>query len=108
LKGYRTIIAEPGGYVWINITGGQPLASAGTGDILTGIITGFMAQKLTPLEAAQAGVFLHGFVANLFEAQFPQQALNAMDILSYWNRSVHAVRTAEDVEGEHLHVHFGV
>jgi hydroxyethylthiazole kinase-like uncharacterized protein yjeF len=108
LKGYRTVIAEPEGRVWINMTGGQALASAGTGDILTGIITGFLAQKLTPLEAAQAGVFLHGLVANLFEAQFPQQALNALDILSYWNRAVHAVRTAEDVEGEYLQIHFGV
>jgi NAD(P)H-hydrate epimerase len=108
LKGYRTIIADPEGHVWINLTGGSALASAGTGDILTGILVGFMAQNLVPLDAAIAGVFLHGFISNVFEAEFPHQALNAMDILQYWNRAVQIVRTAKDLEGEYLKIHFGI
>lgn len=106
LKGYRTIIADPQGRVWINPTGGQALASAGTGDILTGAITGFLAQKLTPLEAAMAGVYVHGFVANLFEKEYPQQALNAMDIVSCWNRAVNLIRTENNLESEYLKFHF--
>jgi NAD(P)H-hydrate epimerase len=106
LKGYRTVIADPEGQTWINITGAPALASAGTGDVLTGIITGFLAQKLSPLEAALAGVFAHGLTGNLFEQQFPNQALNALDILDYWNRAVRLIQTEQDIEGEYLKLHF--
>ncbi|PWT91771.1 MAG: NAD(P)H-hydrate dehydratase [Acidobacteria bacterium] len=108
LKGYRTVIADPDGRVWINLTGGSSLASGGTGDILTGLITGYLAQGLTPREAALTGVYAHGFVANLFESEFPQQALNAMDILNYWNQAIHLIRTASDLEGDYLKIHFRV
>lgn len=106
LKGYRTVIAHPEGKVWIVPTGGQALASAGTGDVLTGIITGFLSQGLKPLEAAVAGVYIHGLTANLFEAKFPQQAMNALDILQWWNEAVHLVRSGKDVESEYLKIHF--
>jgi NAD(P)H-hydrate epimerase len=106
LKGYRTILANPAGNICINLTGGQALASAGTGDILTGIITGFLAQGLAPWHAAMAGVYIHGLIGNLFEAEFPQQGLNAMDILQYWNRAVHLTRTDENLEDEYLKIHF--
>jgi NAD(P)H-hydrate epimerase len=105
LKGYRTILADPQGTIRICPTGSYPLASAGTGDVLTGAIVGFIAQGLTPMDAAQAGVYIHGFTANLFEREFPQQALNAGDILNDWNRAVHLVRTAKDLEGEYLGIH---
>lgn len=106
LKGYRSILADPEGRVRINLTGGPALASGGTGDILTGILTGFLAQGLATMDAAISGVFLHGLVANLFEAEYPQQALNAMDILNYWNRAVHLTRTQKDLEDEYLKIHF--
>ena len=106
LKGYRTIVAHPDGKHWIVLTGGPALASAGTGDILTGIITGFLSQGLKPIEAALAGVYLHGFTANLFEAKYPQQNLNALDILDWWNEAVHLVRSGKDIEGEYVKIHF--
>lgn len=106
LKGYRTVIADPEGETWLNITGGQALASAGTGDILTGVLIGYIAQKLPPLQAALAGVFAHGLTGNLFENEFPQQALNALDILKYWNKAIRLIQTEQDLEGEYLKLHF--
>lgn len=106
LKGFRTVIADPSGKTWINLTGGASLATAGTGDILTGVIAGLAAQKIPLLHAALTGVFAHGFAGNLFESKFPQQALNAMDILQSWNETVHLVRNHRNLEGEYLKIHF--
>jgi NAD(P)H-hydrate epimerase len=60
LKSYRSIMANPKGEVWINSTGGPNLAVAGSGDVLTGIIAGLLAQGLSPWHALLAGVYLHG------------------------------------------------
>ncbi|HMD81659.1 MAG TPA: NAD(P)H-hydrate dehydratase, partial [Anaerolineales bacterium] len=106
LKGYRTILSDPDGRVWIVPTGSQALASGGTGDVLTGIITGFLSQGLKPAESALAGVYLHGLTSNLFEAKYPQQAMNALDILQWWNDAVNLVRSGKDVESEYLKIHF--
>ncbi len=106
LKGYRTIIADAEEHLWINPTGGPALASGGTGDILTGAICAFIAQNVPVLQAAIAGVYIHGFTANLFEKEFPQQALNAMDILSLWNKAVHIIRTDKNFESDYLNLHF--
>lgn len=60
LKGARTIIASPNGDIYINVNGNSGMATAGSGDVLTGIISGFIAQGLTTLQAAILGVYLHG------------------------------------------------
>jgi hydroxyethylthiazole kinase-like uncharacterized protein yjeF len=64
LKGAATVIAEPGGLLLVNPTGGPALASGGTGDVLTGVIAGFLAQGLAPRDAAGLGVFVHGAAAD--------------------------------------------
>lgn len=60
LKGPATIVAEPGGEVLVTTTGDQRLATAGTGDVLTGVIAALLAGGLDPFRAAAAGAFLHG------------------------------------------------
>jgi hydroxyethylthiazole kinase-like uncharacterized protein yjeF len=65
LKGAPTVIAEPDGEVFINPTGNQGLATAGTGDVLTGIIAGLLAQGVDPGEAAAAGAYLHGYLGDM-------------------------------------------
>jgi hydroxyethylthiazole kinase-like uncharacterized protein yjeF len=65
LKGTRTLIAERGTPLWFNTTGNPGLSTGGTGDTLTGIIAGLLAQKLAPLDAARLGVWLHGHAADL-------------------------------------------
>jgi NAD(P)H-hydrate epimerase len=64
LKGAATLVAEPGGFLLVNPTGGPALASGGTGDVLTGVIAGFLAQGLAPRDAAALGVFVHGLAAD--------------------------------------------
>ena len=64
LKGARTVIAHPDGSVFINPTGNPGMASGGMGDVLTGIIAGFIAQNHSPELATHAGVYLHGATAD--------------------------------------------
>lgn len=64
LKGASTVIAEPDGSYSINTTGNAGLATGGTGDVLTGIIASFIAQGVSPNEAAKLGAYLHGKAAD--------------------------------------------
>ncbi len=71
LKGAGTVIAHPDGKVFINPTGNPGMASGGMGDVLTGLIAGFVAQGFSPGEAANAGVYLHGAAADSLSAISP-------------------------------------
>jgi NAD(P)H-hydrate epimerase len=64
LKGARTVIAEAGGFVWINSSGNPGMASGGMGDVLAGAVGGLLAQRLPPAEAACLGVYVHGLAAD--------------------------------------------
>jgi len=65
LKGAGTIIASPDGKVYINHTGNSGMATGGSGDVLSGIIGSLLAQGASPINAAAAGVFLHGTIGDL-------------------------------------------
>jgi ADP-dependent NAD(P)H-hydrate dehydratase / NAD(P)H-hydrate epimerase len=64
LKGFRSVIARPGGRSVVNPTGGPELATAGTGDVLTGAIATLLASGMEPFEAAWAGVYVHGMAGD--------------------------------------------
>lgn len=83
LKGSRTLIAEPDGTLYINPTGNNGLATAGSGDVLTGIIAGLLAQGIDLSKAAAAGAYLHGWAGDLASAKLGQRSLVAGDILDY-------------------------
>jgi NAD(P)H-hydrate epimerase len=83
LKGAPTVIAEPSGRAWINTTGNAGMATAGTGDVLTGMITGLLAQGLRPLDAARLGVFLHGLSGDLAAAAKTEYCLLAGDLIAW-------------------------
>ncbi len=82
LKGAKTVIANPQGEVAICPTGNPGMASAGMGDVLTGIITGLLAQGLSPWDGARAGVYLHGLAGDLAARQMGQPGLIASDVLA--------------------------
>jgi hydroxyethylthiazole kinase-like uncharacterized protein yjeF len=82
LKGASTIIAYNGkGY--FNSTGNPALATAGSGDVLTGIITGLMAQKYAAIESAKLGVYLHGKTAELGMDDLTYESFTASDCINY-------------------------
>ena len=82
LKGAQTVVAAPDGRASLNSTGNPALASGGTGDVLTGLIGGFLAQGLTPWDAARLGVYLHGLAADFFVSHHGQRGMIAGDLLA--------------------------
>ena len=81
LKGHHTFIAMPGGKAYFNTTGNAGMATAGSGDVLTGIITGLLAQSYPPTEAALLGVYLHGLAGDIAAERLSQEAMIASDII---------------------------
>jgi hydroxyethylthiazole kinase-like uncharacterized protein yjeF len=81
LKGARTVIADPQGPVYLNPVAHSVLASGGTGDVLTGLILGFLAQGLSPIKAACLGVFLHGQAGACLAAERGGQGILASELL---------------------------
>lgn len=83
LKGYHTLIFSPEGAIWFNSTGNPGMATAGSGDVLAGMIAGFLAQGASPLEAAQTGVYYHGAAGDVYADRFNQSSLLATDLLDF-------------------------
>ncbi len=82
LKGHHTAIITPHGRVYFNNTGNAGMAKAGMGDVLTGIITGLMAQHYSLPEAAILGVYLHGLAGDIAAGEFSQEAMQASDLIN--------------------------
>lgn len=80
LKGYRTIVMDEEQF-YLNETGNPGMATAGVGDVLTGIIAALLGQRYTPFRAAQLGVYLHGLAGDLAAQEMGQISLIATDIL---------------------------
>jgi len=85
LKGHRTVVAVPDGSVHINITGNPGMASGGTGDILTGMIAGIIAQEHLGsfIERLCLAVYLHGLAGDLAADEIGEEAMVATDILQF-------------------------
>lgn len=81
LKGQRTVVADPAGNTYVNKTGNPGLATAGTGDVLTGMIASFCAQGLTNWQAAVQGVRLHGLAGDLAAKEKGEYGLIATDVI---------------------------
>ena len=100
LKGAFTAIAEPGGgdspagdgLVRLSPFANPGLASGGTGDVLTGIIGGLLAQGLTPFDAASCGVYLHGQAAAALTARQGNAGLLASDLVAALPQTIHQLR----------------
>ncbi len=80
LKGAHTAVAMPNGTVFFNSTGNPGMATAGSGDVLTGMILSLLAQRYTPEEAAVLGVYLHGLAGDIAVEAIGQESMIASDI----------------------------
>lgn len=81
LKGFRTIIADPSGNIWINPTGNPGMATAGMGDVLTGILSSFIAQGFGIIDAAKLAVFSHGLAGDTIASERGDIGLLATDVI---------------------------
>ncbi|MBW2064980.1 MAG: NAD(P)H-hydrate dehydratase [Deltaproteobacteria bacterium] len=81
LKGARTLIANPEEELYVNPTGNPALSSGGSGDVLTGLIAGFLARGLPMMESAVAGVYIHGLAADLLAEDMGESGILAGELL---------------------------
>ncbi len=86
LKGYGTIVTDGKRY-YLNRTGNPGMATAGCGDILTGVVAAFVGQGLSLFEAAQLGAYIHGLAGDLAAGSLGEVSLVAEDIMSYLPRA---------------------
>lgn len=82
LKGAPTVIATPAGEVWVSPTGNSGMATAGAGDVLTGLLAGFLAQGVEPLQATSSAAFLHGWAGEAAKEKLGERSMVAGDILA--------------------------
>ncbi len=98
LKGHRTLIATPGGRVYVNPTGNPGMATAGSGDVLGGMLLGMLCQfgECHPLEEVlQAAVFIHGYAGDLAVLETGEMGLTAADITAFIPDALQAIEAGE-------------
>ena len=88
LKGHRTLVASPDGRIGINLTGNPGMATAGTGDVLTGMLAALMGQMLDAEAACRLAVYLHGLAGDLAESDEGEMAVTARDLIARLGEAV--------------------
>lgn len=98
LKGHRTLVADAGGELWVNTTGNPGMATGGTGDVLTGMVAGFMAQNPSRIfEAVLAAVHLHGLAGDIAAKSMGEYSLVATDLLKALPEAFHRVQARSPI-----------
>ncbi|MBI2883973.1 MAG: NAD(P)H-hydrate dehydratase [Candidatus Methylomirabilis oxyfera] len=103
LKGARTLIASPDGRVAINITGNAGMATGGTGDVLTGLIAGLLAQGVDADVAAKAAVYLHGVAGDLAAEAVGQEAMVASDLMAQIPEAIRQLKSHDPAQKPEIH-----
>ena len=91
LKGYRSLVSDPGGHTVVNLTGNPGLATAGSGDVLTGIIGGLIAQGASVENALVVGAYVHGLAGDLAAAELGETSLVATDVIEKLAEAIHSL-----------------
>lgn len=87
LKGENTVVASPDGRGYINPTGNDGMAKGGSGDVLAGLIGGFMAQGMDPFSAACCGVYFHGLAGDLAAEKLGKRYMQPTDMISFFSEA---------------------
>jgi len=98
IKGAYSAIVLPDGNCWFNTTGNPGMATGGSGDVLTGILTGLLSQGYSPTEAALLGVYLHGLSADIAvsEGSLSQESLLSADIADHLGKAFELLKSDPD------------
>jgi NAD(P)H-hydrate epimerase len=94
LKGAFTSVSHPSGKVWFNTSGNPGMATAGSGDVLTGMILSLLARGYDPLHAALSGVFIHGLAGDIAVSVRSPEALIASDVIECIGEAFNRIRKA--------------
>ena len=97
LKGHRTAVIRPTGKVYFNSTGNPGMATAGSGDVLTGVITSFLSQGYRPEHAATIGVFIHGLAGDMAAREYGEFGMTATDISAFLGKAIRKVMTSKPI-----------
>jgi len=98
LKGYRTLVAAPGGELFVNPTGNPGMATAGTGDILSGMIAALVATAREPLDGILTAVYLHGLAGDLAATHRGEMGMIASDLLEHLPEATERLRRPGSAE----------
>lgn len=101
LKGHYTAVCTPEGKVYFNPTGNSGMATAGSGDVLTGIILSLLAQQYSEEEACRLGIYLHGLAGDLAAKQLGEYALTASDIIRFLPQAFKVIEEGNDTAYTH-------
>lgn len=93
IKGHNSVLACPDGEVYFNSTGNPGMATGGSGDVLTGILTGLLAQGYSSKETCLMGMFIHGLAADIAVQNISEEALIAGDIIEYLGKAFLYIRS---------------
>lgn len=96
LKGHFTAVCTPQGHVYFNTTGNSGMATAGSGDVLTGIILALLAQQYPIESACRLGVYLHGLAGDLAAETLGEHSLTASDLIAYLPQAFKALTSPND------------
>ena len=93
LKGHFTIVAFSDGECYFNTTGNAGMATAGSGDVLTGILTGLLAQGYSTKNACILGIYLHGLAGDIAAKKISQESMIASDIIDSLGKAFISIQT---------------
>jgi NAD(P)H-hydrate epimerase len=96
VKGHNTLVATPDAKTYFNTTGNAGMATGGSGDVLTGILSGLLAQGYTSLDACMLGVYLHGLAGDIAAEKFSQPAMIAGDIIDNMGNAFKSIGKAKE------------
>jgi ADP-dependent NAD(P)H-hydrate dehydratase / NAD(P)H-hydrate epimerase len=88
LKGAHSIVASPDGFAFVNTTGNSGMATAGSGDVLSGIGGALLAEGMRPFDAAVCAVFIHGLAGDMAARKMPSRSITASDILKFIPKAI--------------------
>ena len=92
LKGFRTSISTPNGDLYFNSTGNSGLSTAGSGDILTGLILSFLSQGYSKIDSSILSVFIHGKSADLALSKESEESMISSDIIGFFGNTFSIIR----------------